>query len=274
MFGEYLVIDVPISLRAEVQLCCNRYCLAVPTYAVITPAYNEASHLPATLAAVAQAMGDVPQDGCVIVVDNNSTDATAAVARAQGATVVFESHNQISRARNVGARAAIELGCRDLVFIDADTHVPGGTLAQAVSLLDNKACVCGGALVAFDREVFWLARWTLAFWNFYSRLRREAAGCFLFCTSEAFTAAGGFSQRVYASEEIWFVRAIKRWAKQQGVAKEDRCIIIAPPDAPRVVTSARKADRPVRTALTMLMLMVFPAAVYFRGLCGFWYRKG
>ena len=79
----------------------------MPTYAVVIPAYNEASHLPATLAAVGEAMRQIPQHGVLIVVDNNSTDATAAVAKAHGATVVFEPHNQISRARNAGARAAI-----------------------------------------------------------------------------------------------------------------------------------------------------------------------
>ena len=209
----------------------------------------------------------------LIVVDNNSTDATAAVAKAHGATVVFEPHNQISRARNAGARAAIEAGCQQLVFIDADTLPAPETLLLAIERMASQQCVCGGALIAFDREVFWLARWTLALWNFYSRTRREAAGAFLFCTSEAFAAVSGFSERVYASEEIWFIRAIKRWAKHQGVAKDQRCVILQPPEAPRVVTSARKADRPVRTALTMLMLMVFPAAIYFRRLCGFWYRK-
>jgi glycosyltransferase involved in cell wall biosynthesis len=39
----------------------------------------------------------------VIVVDNNSTDATAELARRGGARVVFEPVNQIARARNAGA---------------------------------------------------------------------------------------------------------------------------------------------------------------------------
>jgi glycosyltransferase involved in cell wall biosynthesis len=37
----------------------------------------------------------------LIVCDNNSSDRTAGIARAAGATVVFEPVNQISRARNV-----------------------------------------------------------------------------------------------------------------------------------------------------------------------------
>ena len=40
----------------------------------------------------------------LIVCDNNSTDRTAEIARAAGATVEFEPVNQIARARNSGAR--------------------------------------------------------------------------------------------------------------------------------------------------------------------------
>mgnify|MGYP003346530128 CR=1 FL=1 len=42
----------------------------------------------------------------VIVVDNNSTDNTAELARQAGARVVFEPINQIGRARNAGAAQA------------------------------------------------------------------------------------------------------------------------------------------------------------------------
>ena len=39
----------------------------------------------------------------IIVVDNNSTDNTANLARQAGAQVIFEPINQIGRARNAGA---------------------------------------------------------------------------------------------------------------------------------------------------------------------------
>jgi len=37
-----------------------------------------------------------------------------------------------------------------------------------------------------------------------------ACGCFLFCTRAAFDAAGGFDETLFASEEIWMSRALKR----------------------------------------------------------------
>ena len=35
-------------------------------------------------------------------------------------------------------------------------------------------------------------------------------GCFLFCTRQAYNAAGGFSESLYAGEDIAFVRALKK----------------------------------------------------------------
>ena len=58
--------------------------------------------------------------GEVLVVDNNSSDQTASVAKSQKVKVVFEPINQISRARNTGARSARG---RFLVFLDADTQI-------------------------------------------------------------------------------------------------------------------------------------------------------
>lgn len=70
---------------------------------VIVPAYNEARFLQQTLQRIYHAIKANEREGIaweIIVCDNNSTDATAVIAAEQGATVTFESINQISRARN------------------------------------------------------------------------------------------------------------------------------------------------------------------------------
>ena len=94
----------------------------MPTdYSIIIPAFNEAAELPATLAAIRTAMESQSLDGECIVVDNNSTDDTTAIATAAGADqVVFEPINQIARARNAGV--AVSQG-QHLVFVDADTRI-------------------------------------------------------------------------------------------------------------------------------------------------------
>ena len=99
---------------------------------VVLPAFNEEKLLPAALAAVKAASSAFTARGweweCVVC-DNNSTDGTSAVARAAGATVVFEPVNQIGRARDAGARAATG---EWLVFIDADS-TPSAELFASIA---------------------------------------------------------------------------------------------------------------------------------------------
>ena len=80
---------------------------------VVIPAFNEEKLLPASLAAIRAAAAAFEFRGWTwecVVCDNNSTDGTAACARAAGATVVFEPVNQIGRARDACVRAGGGLG--------------------------------------------------------------------------------------------------------------------------------------------------------------------
>ena len=76
-----------------------------------------------------------------IVVDNNSTDNTAELARQAGARVVFEPVNQIGRARNAGAAQAAGDW---LLFIDADSLLNPGLLADILRVIEEgKQCRMG-----------------------------------------------------------------------------------------------------------------------------------
>src|SRR5215472_7376876 len=89
---------------------------------IVIPAFNEERLLGDSLGKIklaAKAFENCGWETELIVCDNNSTDRTAEIARAAGATVVFEPVNQIARARNCGAAAAIGDW---LVFVDADSH--------------------------------------------------------------------------------------------------------------------------------------------------------
>lgn len=233
-------------------------------YTLVIPAYNEAALLPSTLASVRQAMQACSHAGELVVVDNNSSDDTAEVARAGGARMVFEAHNQISRARNAGAQASES---EALVFLDADTRLPPGLLQTALDLLAGGACCGGGASVVFDRPNQDVER-VLRLWEGLSRRFRLAAGSFVFCLREGFDAVGGFSESVYAGEEIWLSRALGRWGKARGMRFE---IVAEPP----VVTSARKLDWHSRPFLVFyaLLVVLFPFITRYRWLCGLWYRR-
>lgn len=189
----------------------------------IVPAYNEERLLDRTLAslhAAAQACA-LPYE--VIVVDDGSTDATAALAARAGARVVPVAHRQIAATRNSGARVAAG---QYFFFVDADTTVSPVLLQAALRALRDGA-VGGGAAVAFEGALPGYARLLVPVLAWAYRAARLAAGCFLFCTREAYLAVGGFDETYFGAEEVVMSRALKR----QG-----RFVVLAHP----VSTSGRK----------------------------------
>src|SRR4051812_2646922 len=112
---------------------------------VVVPAFNEEKLLGESLRAIREAMR-VLGDAELIVCDNNSTDRTAEIAREAGAKVVFEPVNQISRARNAGAKAA---SGDWLVFVDADSQPSALLFAEMKQAMEAGDCLAGGATVAF-----------------------------------------------------------------------------------------------------------------------------
>lgn len=204
------------------------------TISVLVPAFNEAGGLGATLASIQTAMAVFTARGWtteLVVCDNNSTDATAAIARAHGARVVFEPVNQISRARN--AAAAVAVG-EWLVFVDADSHPSPALFRDVAETVTSGRAVAGGSTVTMTAGGIVGALGVTA-WNTISRVTRWAAGSFIFVDAAAFRAVGGFSQDLYASEEIDLFRRLKRHARRL-----DRRVVIL--HRHPLVTSSRKLE--------------------------------
>jgi glycosyltransferase involved in cell wall biosynthesis len=179
------------------------------------PAYNEAAGLAASLASIRRAQTAFEVRGWsseLIVCDNNSTDATPAIAEAAGARVVFEPVNQIGRARNAAATAA---SGDWLVFVDADSHPSPELFAQAADAMASGRCLAGGSTVHMS-DGTWLGDAMVAAWNAISVITRWAAGAFIFVDATAFRSVGGFSPHLYATEELDLFRKLKRQARGQG----------------------------------------------------------
>ena len=235
-------------------------------YSIIIPAYNEAVELPSTLTSVLRAMEAVSLEGECIVVDNNSTDSTAAVALSHGADlVVQEPINQIARARNAGAAKA---SGRSLIFIDADTRIRPELLVEALHRLEETPCVGGGSVIKFESEVSALGRIGIWLWECTSRFAHIAAGSFIFCRREAFEAVGGYDESLYASEEIRFSRLIKKWGRFNDL---DFVIL----DKAPALTSARKLTWYSASQILgwIALIILMPFAVRSRKLCSFWYER-
>ena len=173
---------------------------------VIVPAYNEELLIGRTLRALRAAGGALGQPFEVIVVDDASTDRTAAIAAEHGARVLSVRNRQIAATRNAGAHAAHgEL----FLFVDADTVVTPDAVQAAVEAM-RAGAAGGGCAVRFDGVVPLYGRVMLRVLLPLYRLVGLASGSFIFCTRRAFEAVGGFDEALFAAEEAAMSRALHR----------------------------------------------------------------
>ena len=125
-----------------------------PTAAVVVPALNEEESIGGLIAEIRAAATSAALPArieAIVVVDNGSTDATAARAAAAGATVVSEPRRGYGRACLSGAEAAAPADL--LVFMDGDrSEVPAemGKLLRPV--VAGEADLALGSRVAGTAE--------------------------------------------------------------------------------------------------------------------------
>jgi len=189
----------------------------------VIPAWNEERLLAGTLRAADAAARATGLPYRIVVADDASTDDTAGVARAHGAEVVACDNRQIAATRNAGARAT---DADLLVFVDADTEVTPQALCAAVAGIEAGATY-GGADLTWDGEIPLWTRALLRGSLWLYRIARLSSGAFLFCTREAFERSGGFDESLYAAEEYYLSRELRRTGRFVWVKH-------------RVVTSGRK----------------------------------
>jgi len=179
---------------------------------VIVPARNEEALIGATVDAILAAAWAV-QGGDhlaatpieVIVVDNMSTDGTAAVVRERGA----ERGVQVAQCERLKAPCARNFGAsrasgRILVFVDADTIIPANALVRVLDHCDRDGYECGlfrlASLEGGLRAYLW---WT--FWGFarsFPLPQAKGMPAFMFCTRAVFDEFGPFDEQIVIGEEL------------------------------------------------------------------------
>jgi glycosyltransferase involved in cell wall biosynthesis len=223
----------------------------------IVPAYNEEVELPSTIAAIKNAVEqDRPYE--IVVVNDASTDATAKIAADCGAQVISINRRQIAAARNAGAHAAQG---DVLLFVDADTRISTKHVAGAIDALDTGHSG-GSARIVTDGII---PLWAHIFIKFFSVVYfgvNLGAGAFLFTTRKNFDAIGGFDEKLFVGEEIFFSISLK---------KIGRFKLLPEP----IVTSGRKLRMySAREILTNMFTVIFGGirAARSRDKLDLWYN--
>jgi glycosyltransferase involved in cell wall biosynthesis len=189
----------------------------------IVPAHNEELWIGKCLGSIRTTMKKLADPYEVIVVDDASTDVTPRIAEQMGARTIRVEHRKISAVRSVGARAA---GGEIFFFVDADTQINERAVGTALAALRSGASG-GGCVFELSGPVPLWGRIIHSLATVAGRRIRWVGGCFLFCTREAYDATGGFSERLYAGEDIAFSQALRKVGR-----------FVVP--KPTVVTSGRK----------------------------------
>jgi cellulose synthase/poly-beta-1,6-N-acetylglucosamine synthase-like glycosyltransferase len=132
LFIESIAAALPISFRITAGSEHDSKLGRPPRIAVLVPAHNEEIGLEATLSAL---QPQVSQADRLVVIADNCTDSTAAIAHSMGVTVI-ERQDQT----RVGKGYALDYGLQSLavdppeivLFVDADCIVHAGAISQLV----------------------------------------------------------------------------------------------------------------------------------------------
>ncbi len=239
-----------------------------PTLSVIIPAWNEEKRVGTAIESLKRAAEFYRRErGCaaeIIVVDNNSTDRTGAVARELGAVVVFEPVNNIGKARNAGARAARG---QYIAFCDADNQVTENLLVLIHDHLADPKIAGGGTWIEPANRNLKI-NFFYFIWGIYVRSSGVGVGM-MHARKDDFFSFGGFDETIYAAEDVQLAYDLKKLGKPRGQKFE----LIK---QGWIITSTRKIDQtPLFTMLAKLIGFSFGLQKKIRSkeYCEHWYAK-
>ena len=219
------------------------------TISVVIPAYNEEKYIPDTLNSLKK-LDRLPDE--IIVVDGDSTDKTAQVARQFGAKVIIVAHRGIGFARQKGVEAAKG---EIIAFTDADTTIPHDWLTKIEATLTRPGVV--GVFGTFRIPSGW---WVYRVWiNVFQPIANQilywfgmpmAAGQNIAFLKDTAIAVGGFPTDFKIAEDMEMARRLK--TKGKVVFRQDLVVL----------SSGRRGDEGV--ALIWRTFKAFTYYFFFR----------
>lgn len=203
---------------------------------IVVPAFNEERYLGETLASLNRAKAVLQRErnieSEIIVVDNNSNDSTADIARALGATVIKEPLHNVAKVRNTGAKHS---NGDVIVFVDADTVAPENLMTRIVNAMSDETCL-GGAVDAHHRPLKLTVKVYLQLWRVIGKLTGMAQGATQFYRKDVFFTLRGYDETLFMGEDVDLYWRLKKFANGQN----GRVAFI---EDIRVIPSTRRFDQ-------------------------------
>lgn len=238
----------------------------MPRISVVVPAYNEAQYLPRLLDSIGEARRVLRDADAVevIVADNASTDATAAIARNAECKVVRVERRAIAAARNGGAAAAT---APIVCFVDADCTVHPRVFATLLEALEDPKMGMGASGIRIERSSLGIAA-TIALFLPVVRLMGIDGGL-VFMRRGDFEAAGRYDESRLVAEDVDLLLRVRRVCRARG----QRFVRLR---GVPTTASARKFDRHgewhfIRAAFAMAWDRTFRPARYDAAVRRYWY---
>lgn len=177
---------------------------------VVIPAFNEEQLIGKCIEAVKnQTLGKEEYE--ILVVDNNSTDKTAEIAKKLGATVISYSQKQgFSATKQFGTQKAKG---EIIAYTDADSIPDTHWLEAIKKLMQNKNLVCvGGTILSTEGT---LVNFLFIIYDFIARVNQLFDISLIWSPNmavrkDAFMQIGGFNTTLKTSDDWEFIARIQK----------------------------------------------------------------
>lgn len=196
-----------------------------PAITVALAAYNEEENLYATLRSLSKQQ--TKHNVEIVVVNNNSTDRTAELARKCGARVINETQQGVSFARQTALKEAL---APIYVSCDADTLYPPTWLDTLVAPLfkDDKVSVTYSLHCLYDEAneykfsfyLYQYAKWAFTILKSFKRGQLNCGGASMAFRTENGLAVGGYNTNIQRGEDGYIALQMRKFGTIKMVASK------------------------------------------------------